>query len=170
MIHIADLANIIDEATKAIGMHSMAATQLLLGTAAVESRWGHYIWQQGGPALGIWQVEPSTHTDCWTNWLDYRPDIAALVLELAPSWRRLDHPSSGIPIDHLALVESPHYCCAIARIKYRRVKEPLPLAGDWAGFERYHKQYYNTVKGKTQPGQFLAALRTIGIGTNERLI
>lgn len=169
MIGIADLTKIINETTKAIDMHSMAATQLLLGTAAVESRCGHYIWQQGGPALGVWQVEPSTHTDCWTSWLDYRPDIANLVLQLAPSWRRLNS-SSEIPVDHLALVESPHYCCAIARIKYRRVKEPLPLVGDWASMERYHKTYYNTIKGKTQPGQFLAALQTIGIDIRERIV
>ena len=43
------------------------------GTAAVESRMGTYLRQIGGPALGIWQVEPATHLDCWDNWLDYRP-------------------------------------------------------------------------------------------------
>lgn len=168
MIDITSLSKIINDASSAIGMHSDAATQLLIGTAAVESRCGHYIWQQGGPALGIWQVEPATHIDCWINWLDYRPDIASLVLKLVPSWRRLD-PASHIPVDHLALVESPHYCCAIARIKYRRAKEPLPAADDWAGMERYHKAHYNTAKGATKPGQFLAALRAAGIDTGERI-
>jgi len=53
---------IIAPALRHIGMWSGAAENLLLGTAAVESRMGTYLRQVGGgPALGIWQVEPVTH-------------------------------------------------------------------------------------------------------------
>ena len=33
---------------------------LLLGTAAQESGCGRKLAQEGGPALGVWQIEPNT--------------------------------------------------------------------------------------------------------------
>ncbi|KAF0118141.1 MAG: hypothetical protein FD149_866 [Rhodospirillaceae bacterium] len=61
-----------------LGLHSPAAEALLLGTAIQESRLGTYLRQTGGgPALGVYQMEPATHEDIWTNFLAYRPDLAA---------------------------------------------------------------------------------------------
>ena len=39
---------------------SKNANFLSLCTAAIESNCGYYIKQVGGPALGIWQMEPAT--------------------------------------------------------------------------------------------------------------
>jgi len=154
---------IVAPALRHIGMWSPAAEALLLGTAAVESRMGTYLRQVGGgPALGIWQVEPFTHLDCWDNWLDYRPDISALVLDLVPPMYRLPDDSPML-VDPQALASCPLYCCAIARIKYRRAPEPLPAAGDWAGLQLYHKQHYNSALGKTRIGDFLAACQSCGV-------
>ena len=146
---------IVAPALRHIGMWSEAAENLLLGTAAVESRMGTYLRQIGGPALGIWQVEPATHLDCWDNWLDYRPDAARLVLDLVPRIYRLPD-DSPVPVDPQALASCPLYCCAIARIVYRRAPEPLPAPTDWAALEAYHKRRYNTVAGKTKLGEFIA--------------
>ena len=154
---------IVAPALRHIGMWSEAAENLLLGTAAVESRMGTYLRQVGGgPALGIWQVEPATHLDCWDNWLDYRPDAARLVLDLVPRIYRLPD-DSPMSVDPQALASCPLYCCAIARIKYRRAPEPLPAAGDWAGLQLYHKQNYNSALGKTRIGDFLAACQSCGV-------
>jgi len=116
----------------------------------------------GFVALGIWQVEPVTHLDCWDNWLDYRPEIARLVLDLVPPMYRLPD-DSPMSVDPQALASCPLYCCAIARIKYRRAPEPLPAAGDWAGLQLYHKQNYNSALGKTRIGDFLAACQSCGV-------
>ncbi|NLZ40370.1 MAG: hypothetical protein GX886_03780 [Comamonadaceae bacterium] len=154
---------IIAPALRHIGMWSGAAENLLLGTAAVESRMGTYLRQVGGgPALGIWQVEPATHLDCWDNWLDYRPEIARLVLDLVPRIYRLPD-DSPVPVDPQALASCPLYCCAIARIVYRRAPEPLPAPTDWAALEAYHKRRYNTVAGKTKLGEFIAACKACGV-------
>ena len=42
-----------------------------------------YIRQWGdGPALGLWQVEPSTQNLLYTNFLNYRPSLAFKVTKL----------------------------------------------------------------------------------------
>src|SRR5258708_26545125 len=33
----------------------------------------------GGPAVGLFQMEPTTHDDCWTNFLNFRPVLAGKV-------------------------------------------------------------------------------------------
>ena len=54
-----------------IGLYSVEAVYLLLGTCAVESNFGTYLKQKNGPALGVFQIEPSTLIDIWENYLYY---------------------------------------------------------------------------------------------------
>jgi len=163
MINVDQLRReIVAPALKHIQLWSPAAEELLLGTAAVESRMGTYLRQVGGgPALGIWQVEPATHADTWINWLQYRQPVGEVLLDLVPPLYR--NFGETIAVDPQALVACPMYCCAIARIKYRRSPEPLPAAGDWAGLELYHKRHYNSILGATKSGDFIAACRACGL-------
>ena len=65
-----------------LGLGGSAAVHLLTGTALVESG---LVWlgqTGGGPALGLWQMEPATHDDCWRNFLAFRPALAATVGQL----------------------------------------------------------------------------------------
>ena len=63
---------VIKPALEKLHLWSTAAEELVLGTAIVE-RALIYIRQHGaGPALGLWQVEPRTHDDLYTNYLSYR--------------------------------------------------------------------------------------------------
>lgn len=114
---------------------SPAATILLLGTAMVESRL-KYIHQIGGPALGVYQMEPATHDDIWENYLKYRCGLATTVFQMAHD-----------PYD---MQGNLYYATLMCRLHYRRVSEPLPLITAEA-MARYHKKYYNTVLGKTNP-------------------
>ena len=144
-----------------LGMWSLAAENLLLGTAAVESDLGTYLRQiGGGPAIGIYQMEPATHADIWRNWLAYQPDLRQKLRQLVPPlyWAEGDE----VPADAEALTDL-FYATAMARIHYRRVSAPLPAALDWPGMEAYHKKYYNTPLGKTRPGEFIAAVRDCGV-------
>ena len=43
------------------------------------------------------------------------------------------------------------YAAAMCRIHYYRVPYKLPAADDAHGMAVYHKIYYNTYKGKTDP-------------------
>lgn len=144
-----------------LNLWSLAAENLILGTAAVESNMGTYLRQLGGgPAMGIWQMEPATHADIWRNYLRYQPETAGKVAQLVPPlyW----HEGDEVPVDAEALIDL-RYACAMARIHYRRVKAPLPGPTDWHGLEAYHKAHYNTVLGKTRPGEFIAACLQCGV-------
>lgn len=159
MIHPEHLRlHVIRPALRQIGLWSEAAEDLLLGTAAVESNLGTYLVQiGGGPALSPWQIEPATHADLWINFLAFRDPLASSLQQLAPV--RCWATDSTVRVSADALLESLTYAAAVARLVYRRAPEPLPAAGDWWGFEAYHKKHYNTLLGKTRPGEFIVACK-----------
>jgi hypothetical protein len=136
---------IVDPALNAIGLWSESAAQLLVGTAIQESRLRN-INQIGGPAKGYFQIEPATYYDLWDRYLNSRPDLADRVRSLcAPA-----------PPSVAELVGSPRFACALARIKYLRVPEPLPPAGDVAAMGAYWKQFYNSPSGRGTAEEFVA--------------
>ena len=118
-------------------------------TAAVESNLGDYYFQLGGPALGIFQIEPDTHRDLWLNYLYYNADKLHAVREFA-YWSDLEHDAERdfyypSPIQ---LSGNVFYAIACARMQYYRKPFIMPtnitpittLAEIW-------KQYWNTSLG-----------------------
>jgi len=76
-----------------IGLDTLAATRLVVGTALTESRLTYLKQVGGGPALGFFQMEPNTHDDIWENYLRFRRDMAKKVDELAALGKGLNsHP------------------------------------------------------------------------------
>jgi hypothetical protein len=130
---------IINPVLASLGLKSNSAIVLLTGTAAIESHMGRYLHQKNGPALGIYQMEPNTHTDIWVNFLKFNKELANKVFNVA------DIGSSNII--HERLIYNLKYATALARIHYLRVKEELPQQNDASGMAYYHKKYYNTVLG-----------------------
>jgi hypothetical protein len=120
-----------------------AVRALLLGTAMVESNLQH-LQQIGGPAAGLWQVEPRTHDDCWANWLAFRPAEHALYRSLCA----LEPHSDEMRWNLL-------YACAMARLVYWRARERLPDL-DAMALAGYHKRHYNTAQGATDPAKSVA--------------
>ncbi len=117
-------------------MWSPAAENLMLGTIAAESDMGYFLKQSTGPALGITQVEPATHSDIM-RYLAGRPDILARLLKAAEVPR----------LQESFLVCNLKYAVAIARIKYWMQPEPLPHHSDLHALATYHKKYYNSAEG-----------------------
>lgn len=140
-------------------MWSQAAEDLLVGTAAAESRLGTYLHQVRGPAKGVYQMEPATHADIWTNWLRYHPGTAEVIRSLvAPAdWDQPEYRPG-----HWALVTNLTYATAMARLHYRRVKETLPATGDWHALAVYWKKHYNTEQGKGTIEHFMAQCSVCG--------
>lgn len=134
---------VIKPALLGVGLYSEAAMQLLAGTAAIESQFGTYLRQYGGPALGIWQMEPDTHKDIYKNFLNYRPKFKAMITSLC----NIPDYGDQTPPDAL-LLQNLFYACIMARVKYMRVKDDLPAFGDIAAQANYWKTYYNTQSGK----------------------
>lgn len=113
---------------------SNAACELLLGTAMQESGL-RYLVQISGPALGIWQMEPTTF-----NWLASWASTRALKLPAG---------------DVSQLPGNLYLACAMARLRYYVVPEALPAQGDVEAQARYWKQYYNTPAGAGTVQQYL---------------
>jgi hypothetical protein len=134
-------------------LYSLAAESLLLGTAAQESRLGTYVVQLGGgPALGIYQMEPGTHRDIWDNWLSARADLSSLVrLLIAPQ------PSPFVE----QLVTNLAYATAMTRLHYRRVPAPLPAPDDIEGQAEYWKHHYNTSAGRGTVEEYVRSWRRL---------
>lgn len=134
---------------KLITLWSPAAENLILGTAGQESKMGTYLKQIGtGPALGIYQMEPATHKDLWDSFLRFRPEIRKLIIPLLSN--------NNINIDPQEMVFNLAYATAMARLKYKRVKEALPATDDIDGLANYWKQYYNTPEGAGTVEEFKA--------------
>jgi len=126
-------------------MFSDEAISLMLGTLANESNGGSYLAQEGGPALGIYQMEPRTHDDIWKNYLPHQPVIT----------HRL-YIAANVPIRPNAndLVYNLRYATLMARILYWRIKEPIPK--DIPGQAAYYKKYYNTNEGRATVEGYIA--------------
>ena len=136
---------VIRPSLKRLGLHSPAAELLLLGTAITESKLSALVQKGGGPALGVYQIEPATHTDIWRNYLAYRPIRAARVLSLA---------AGGLGRSE-QLIWNLAYATAMARLVYRRRPEPMPPAGDIPGLAAYWKAHFNTAAGKGTAAKFI---------------
>lgn len=137
---------IADVLTKA-GLHSPQALELLMGTAAQESRLGTYLYQLGnGPARGIFQMEPATEQDVWHHYLRYKPNLADTVARVC---------SVAVP-SSWALETNLAYQVIMARLHYHRVKSPLPEADDIAGMGKYWDDHYNCNPDKGTVAEFVA--------------
>lgn len=132
----------IDPALVAIGHYTKVDSDLVLGTAIVESNLQYRHQLGGGPALGLWQMEPTTYMDCFVNYLDFRPALKAKVVALAGPFTG-DYPPSS------ELVNNDPFAAAMCRVKYLRNPEILPPTSDARTFAAMHKKWYNTAGGAT---------------------
>ena len=137
--------------TSQVKWGGQAAEELMLGTALVESDLS-YLRQLGGPALGIYQMEPATAKDILENYVGYRGYLGEAINMIAGVW----------PMKSVQIQGNLFLATALTRIHYRRVPEPLPAAGDTAGQARYWKEFYNTEAGKGTPEKYLAKWKNAG--------
>jgi hypothetical protein len=122
------------------GAHTLAAANLLLGTAAQESGLGFHL-RISRPGikrtrgLGIYQITPKIHVNIWDRYLINLPDLASSVRGLASQHEFLAHP-------HAELATNLSYATAIAWMIYRRTGKPLPPANDILGLGKYWWRHF----------------------------
>lgn len=139
MLNVEQLENLIIEPTLSkLNMYSKFAKELLLFTCATETLGGTYIKQVNGVALGIYQIEPATHTDIWENYIKYRPII---VQQLGLHFNCVRQPEPS------RLMYDLQYSTIMARLQYFRHSEQFPEL-DTDGLWYYYKKYFNTHLGK----------------------
>ena len=136
-----------------------AAEVLLLGTALVESDLTWLQQHPSGPALGLYQIEPSTHDDVWKNYL-YMPRNRGLS-ECVQEFLVRDLTKSKYTSRHAQLIWNLAYATSIARIVYWRRPEPLPQYDDIVGLANYWKKYFNTHLGAGKIEHFVNKLERV---------
>ncbi len=147
------LNHVIRPTLKDIDMWSEEAERLLLGTALHESGGLQYIKQIRGPALGFYQMEPSTYEDLYYHLGDRKHQI------LQDSQRSNISPPIANP-DSL-LYDMKHMTVA-CRLQYSRFPRPIPSSIE--GQADYWKKYWNTSAGKGTVEQYIEAWNTHTIG------
>ncbi len=124
---------------------------LIVGTFAHESRFGQYMVQIQGPALGFWQMEPATYNDL-QNYLIKFPETKIRIFNICQ-----------ISIEHRELmVYNIRYACCMAIVKYLEagvltrkyvLDTPLNLA-------IVYKTLYNSSLGKATEQEFVDDYKT----------
>lgn len=127
---------------------SQDAVELLMLTASQESNLGQYIKQINGPALGIFQMEPTTEQDLWFNFLNYRPALRQRISRFLTLEGSLPDLEINLPDQVLDLEFNLAYQIVMARLQYFRMPEPLPDMNQPKKMAEYYKQNYNTYSGK----------------------
>ena len=144
------LEHVIRPTLKSIDLWSDEAERLLLGTACKESECGRWLVQLGGgPALGIYQMEPATEIDCWNSYIQHRPELARKI----NYWR--GRYGNGFGPDEL--VWNLHYATAMCRVKY--LQAPEKIADTLEGQAQLWKLRYNTPLGAGTVDEYIAAWR-----------
>jgi len=110
------------------------AYYLVMGTIANESLLGTWLVQEGGPALGLGQIEPATLTSL----------IARLTRQEATALTTIASPATPA---HNVVANLP-YAVALVRLFYwHNAPAPLPAQATIAAIYAYYKQFYNTPAG-----------------------
>jgi hypothetical protein len=154
MLDIAQLrVYVIRPVLQYLNLWSDVAENLVTGTAIQESR-ATYIKQQGnGPAVGLFQMEPVTHDDCWNNYIKYHGDLADKLRGLMITNTSTPKPWIGaVPANEMA--GNLYYATAMCRVKYLRMPAALP-ANNIAAIGAYWKQWYNTPQGAGTADEFI---------------
>jgi hypothetical protein len=125
------LRRLIRETLDAMGERyaSPVAVELLMLTTAQESGLGLHLWQVGGgPALGIYQMEPGRWEDTVVRGERLHDALAGAV---GADW--------GDDRSMRRLVYDLRYATAMARAAYWLIPEPLPGAADLDGLDAYYQ-------------------------------
>lgn len=152
MFNITQFRNdIITPVLSELHLYSKVAEELLVLTCAVESDGGTFVRQVKGPALGVYQCEPATHSDLWRNYIINRNNFISILA--------LNFGVNIIP-NESKLISDLRYATAICRLHYARIKEALPSSEqDTDAIWEYYKKYYNTALGKSTKTKSITAYK-----------
>lgn len=135
---------VVRPALQEIGLWSEVAELLVLGTAAVESQF-RWLKQKGtGPALGLYQMEPKTHSWLIFSFIPHHFEYGSLVEGLTYSH-----------FDNQRLIYDLKYATQMCRIKYYSSPLPLPTSVDPMELGKYWKKIYNTEQGEGTVERFV---------------
>ncbi len=129
---------------------------LMLGTVAQESKF-HFLRQlDGGPALGYYQIEPFTLHDIHKTYLAFKPDLDSKIKAVMTPGQAKERQA----------ITNLTYATAMARLRYYRVSEKLPVKASFVlgtdfwldgyikALATYYKKHFNTPDGKATEKEY----------------
>lgn len=126
---------------------------LLVATCAVETHLGTYLHQLShGPALSLYQFEPTTLEDLVKNFASARRYSSLLRAARVEGQSDLDQ-----------IMWNLRLATVYARLNYFRVKEPLPRETTFDSLWHYYKTHWNTPAGAATAASFSDALKLTDI-------
>jgi hypothetical protein len=129
------------------------AVELLLMIAAHESRLGYFLHQEGGgPAVGIYQMEPATFHDILMNYVKYNRILESSLGKF------YEFPNPAFMAFDLS------FATAMARVHLYRVPSALPDRRDITGMAEYAKKHWNTELGAATVEDYEKAYRELVLG------
>lgn len=137
---------VIQDTLDYLGEFSPAAVNLLLGTAAQESRLGAQM--QAGQLLGLYHISPTIHRHIWDKYLIDYPETASRVRGLAGQHSFLRNPNNE-------LIGNLKYATAIAWMCYRRREIELPDPEDSRGLAMCWYRHYPDHGEQRDPQMFI---------------
>jgi hypothetical protein len=117
---------------------SESVVRLLLMITAHESGGFTYCKQNGGPALGLFQMEPPTFEH---------------VMGYIKRTGKFPAVNTNTPIERLVI--DVEFAAAMARVYLWTFPEPLPKPDDLEGLALYAKKYWNTDQGAASAEKYL---------------
>lgn len=135
--------------------YTLAAENLIIGTAMWESQGFRYLAQVDGPALGFWQMEPATFDDLWNNFISGRSALRATMIEIA---------GGSLPPAQ-ALVANLALGCAMARLQYYRSPRPIVEGMDAQAMAALYKAVYNTPRGAADIARVIGSFQAAQVST-----
>lgn len=133
------VVHVIEPALRLMGWSTASAIRLLLGTAMVESTLSYLVQLNGGPALGVYQMEKNTFLSHMI-YLIRRKDIYDKILATC---LYTTMPTADFMVHDL------RFATIMARLHYWIRPEPLPAPNNVIGLTQYYLRYYNTNLGKS---------------------
>lgn len=134
-----------------LGMYSLAAEKLLLGTAAQESGFDPFCHHSNG--IGIYQITSREHRSIWDEYLAFIPDLASKVRGLASQHQFLKNPDQELAVNL-------SYSTAIAWIIYLQSERQLPCEDDAEGLSHFWKNNFShTSKDQSRQENFALWIR-----------
>lgn len=133
---------ILEPALSTIGLYSLSAHGLMLGTVLQESNLDFLVQKGCKEGRGVYQMELATYNDInrylnkYANSKLKQRCLSACFYNCTPS------PD--------ALIHNLRWATIMARIKYEMIPWPLPNEEDIPALALYYKKYYNTFGGKAE--------------------
>lgn len=116
--------------------------KLLVETMAYESERGTFIKQKGGPALGVYQIEPSTHRYVVKDWLERKGEDREILKKALKRWTL-----KGVKNSY-NITKNIHYQTLVAFLVYYHRVGGFPALTTLKDRATLYKKHYNTYKGK----------------------